>query len=195
MIINLHRVKNLSFILIDEFFSPEELIEVSQEIVDLKRFSLGGDKTKTALGADGELKKTGTGLFLDDLYVKNRDASAILQASRKLFSKEVTSNCEELDAMFGFIRESNSDCTLLNYYKEGHEYKPHRDTSRISAVTFIREGSFTGGEFYLPEQDIVIEAVNNRTVIFPSCVLHGAHPVRGDGTRISIAQFINRTGP
>lgn len=194
MLIKPYRVKNLSFVVIDDFFSTEELVEVSQEIVDLKRFSLASDKTKTAVGLDGELKKTGTGLFLDELYAKNRGASAILKANRKLFSEEVMSRCEELDAMFGLIRESNQDSTLLNYYAEGQSYAPHKDQTRISSVTFLRRGEFKGGGFYFPEQEITIEAVHNRAVIFPSCVTHSAMPVYGDGTRISIAQFIDFVG-
>ena len=187
------RVKNLSFLLIDNFFTPQELPAVEQEIKDLKRFLAGAYTTNTAVDENKLPKKTGTGVFLDELYGENREASAILQANRKIFSPEFAQVSEKFDAVFGFIKESNHDNTLLNSYVSGQEYKAHKDLTNISVVTFLRQGGFTGGGFKFPSQDIEIEAVHNRAVVFPSCVLHQAMPVYGDGARVSIAQFINRS--
>lgn len=192
MQVTLKKVKNLSFLVVDDFFTPLELPAVGQEVKDLKRFLQGGLKTGVATDENQNSKKTGEGVFLDDLYGENRQASAILQANRKLFSREITQIAENFDASFGFIGGSNHDSTLLNYYVQGQEYKAHIDAARVSAVTFLREGNFTGGGFRFPSQDIEIEAVHNRTVVFPSCVLHQAMPVYGDGARISIAQFIDK---
>jgi hypothetical protein len=191
MQINYFREKNLSYIILDEFFTSLELLEVEKEICDLKRFSLDSSKTKSATFEGSEFKKTGTGVFLDNLYTDNRDASAILRGGRKLFSLDFMEKAQNFDAVFGFIRKSSSDSTLLNYYKSGEEYKAHHDTSRISAVTFLRLGDFSGGEFCFPSQGITIEAKHNRLVIFPSCVLHCAKPIYGLGERVSIAQFIS----
>lgn len=186
-----HRVQNLSYILIDDFFSEPELNEVTQETKELKRFSLDPSKTRTAPGKNG-LKKTGRGLFLDTFYTENRSASPILEYSRKFFDPQLTKYAEGFDSFFGFIRQSNFDNTLLNYYTSSQEYRPHRDGSRISTVIFLREGDFKGGDFAFPEQNHIVEAVHNRAVIFPSCVMHAALPVDGEGTRISIVKFINR---
>ena len=186
------RFENLSVLLIDNFFTSQELQEVQKEIKDLNRFLSGAETTSTAVDENKKYKKTGTGVFLDPLYHKNREASAILQANRKLFSEEFVSVAENFDSIFGFIRESNQDTTLLNSYVEGQEYKAHVDTNRVSAVTFLRDGDFTGGGFRFPSQDIEIKTLHNRTVVFPSCVLHQALPVCGNGTRVSIAQFIDR---
>lgn len=188
MEINCYRVKNLSYIVVDNFFTPVELEEVLQEIKDLKRFSLPANKTGSAEG-----KKTGAGVFLDSLYGDNRDASSILRANRKLFFDEILLPAEEFDSIFRFVKDSDKDTTLLNYYTEGQEYKAHEDTSRISAVTFLNFGHFTGGDFIFPKQNECVEAKHNRAVLFPGCVTHQALPVEGNGTRVSIAQFINRT--
>ena len=190
MKLSCHRVKNLSYILIDEFFDTNELVDVVQEVKDLKRFSLPASKTHTAADKKG-FRKTGKGLFLDELYVQNRSASGILTHNRKIFTPKLVDYAEQFDSFFGFIRESNYDSCLLNYYTSGQEYRPHKDESRISVVTFLKQGDFTGGEFVFPDQDHVIEPVHNRAVIFPSCVTHGAMPVGGEGARISIAQFID----
>lgn len=184
------RVKNLSFLVIDDFFNTQELQEVEKEIQDLKRFFLHSKLTGAAHDEHGALKKTGSGIFLDNLYRENREASSILHATRKVFTVDFVESAESFDAVFGFIRESNFDNTLLNYYVRGQEYKAHRDASQISLVIFLREGAFTGGEFKFPSQDIEIESVHNRAVVFPSCVLHQAMPVYGDGARVSIAKLI-----
>lgn len=186
-----HRVNNLSYILIDDFFTAGELKAVTQEIEDLKRFSLCAERTGVAKDEQQNPKKTGTGLFLDELYVNNRDASDILKANRKIFAPEIQEYASKFDVIFDYVKESNQDCTLLNYYTEGQSYRPHRDESRISSVLFLRDGEFTGGEFSFPEQGVTIEAVHNRAVVFPSCVIHTAMPIDGSGTRVSIAQFID----
>jgi len=190
MKLSCHRVKNLSYILVDEFFDVNELVDATQEVKDLKRFSLPASKTHTAADEKG-FRKTGKGLFLDELYAENRSASAILMHNRKIFAPELADYAEQFDSFFGFIRESNYDSCLLNYYTSGQEYRPHKDISRISIVTFLRQGNFTGGGFMFPDQEHVVEAVHNRAIIFPSCAMHSAMPVEGDGERISIAQFID----
>lgn len=192
MEINCYRVKNLSYIVVDDFFTAVELEDVLQEVRDLKRFLLPVDKTGSAVNHNGKVKKTGTGVFLDRLYKDNRDASAILQANRKLFLPEITERAEQLDVVFNFISSSTEDHTLLNYYTANQEYKAHEDASRISAVTFLNFGHFTGGDFIFPKQNECVKAKHNRAVIFPSCTTHQALPVEGNGTRVSIAQFINR---
>jgi Rps23 Pro-64 3,4-dihydroxylase Tpa1-like proline 4-hydroxylase len=189
-----HRVNNLSYILINDFFTAQELDGVTQEVKDLKRFALCAEKTGVAMDDKQTPKKTGTGLFLDELYINNREASDILTANRKMFASEIQEYAAKFDIIFEYIKESNQDTTLLNYYVEGQKYAPHKDNARISSVTFLREGDFKGGEFSFPEQDVTIDALHNRTVIFPSCTTHSAMPVHGNGTRISIAQFIDRTG-
>ena len=190
MQINLHRVKNLSYFIIENFFTENELVEVNKEIKDLKRFAQTAEKTFTAK-KDDTLLKTGSGLFLDEIYNNNREASPILQGNRKIFDDEIVFAAEDFDAVFGFLKYATQDATLLNYYASGEEYKGHRDHCRISAVTFLGEGSFSGGEFIFPDQNIVIEAKYNTTVVFPSCVMHKARPTLGQGTRVTMAQFIS----
>lgn len=186
-----YRINNLSYILVDDFFTAQELEAVIEETRDLKRFALCAEKTGTARDEKESLKKTGTGVFLDELYTNNREASDILTANRKMFAPEIQEYAAKFDIIFENIKESNQDTTLLNYYTEGQNYAAHKDQARVSSVTFLREGEFTGGGFYFPEQGVTIEALHNRTVIFPGCATHSAMPVYGDGIRISIAQFID----
>lgn len=188
MDLKFYRIKNLSYFVIDGFFIEQELAEVVKEIADLKRFALSPEKTRSAI-KEGTIQKTGSGVFLDKIYQGNRNASSILQGNRKLFCEEIVKAAEEFDVVFSFLRKSTIDTTLLNYYVEGQEYKAHEDSTRITAITFLKQGYITGGEFCFPEQNVVIEAKHNRTVVFPSCAIHQAMPVQGTGTRVSIAQF------
>jgi Rps23 Pro-64 3,4-dihydroxylase Tpa1-like proline 4-hydroxylase len=191
MDIRYFREKNLSYIVVDNFYTAKELAEIKIETEQIRRFAVGARKTNTAFDENGKLKKTGTGLFVDELYVNKRERSAILTYNRKIFSKEFMDHVEQFDIVFRFIRESNTDSTLLNYYEEGQEYKSHMDSCRISAVSFLVEGSLVGGDFIFPEQSVSIPCINNRMVIFPSCTEHQAKPVLENGVRISIAQFID----
>ncbi len=191
MKLSFHRAKNLSYAIIDEFFTEEELVEVIKEIHDVRRFSLSSSNQSVCSAKEsGKSLKTGVGLFLDTLYVNDRSASAILQANRKLFDSDLIKKLEHFDSFFSFLRYSDQDNTLLNYYAEEKEYLPHRDISIVSALTFLQLGDFTGGDFCFPDQNETVQSVHNRMVIFPSCVLHTARPVYGTGTRVSIAQFV-----
>lgn len=190
--LNLHRAGNLSYIVIDNYFSPIELGEVLQELKDLKRLSVGAEFTRTATNSAGELKKTGSGVALDILY-PDRSLSPTLSATRKIFSPEIYTPMIAFDTVFNFIPLSDTDFCLANYYTPGQEYKIHTDSCQISAVTLLGFGEFTGGGFAFPDQGVEIEFKQSRTIVFPSCVNHASMPLRGgpDACRVSIAQFID----
>ena len=175
------------YLVIDDFYTEDELKLVEQEILALKPFRVSASHTK----ADEDLK-TGSGLFLDEMFSKYRESSKILTLNRKLFSDEVFEEAMKLNAFFGHLKQCNFDATLLNYYSDGEEYKPHRDQAVLSAVTFFGIGSFTGGEFCFPEINETVDFKHNRLVLFPSCMQHQALPIATeDGSvRVSIAQFL-----
>lgn len=192
MLTSTHRVNNLSYIVVDNFYTETELSKIKKEVLDLERFKSEPEKTSTALDKEGGVPvKTGTGVFLDSVYLNNRDKSDILNSHKKIYSSEFVDEVKEFDVIFTWLNHSNFDNTLINYYSSGQEYKPHRDGARMSTVTFLRFGEFTGGDFIFPEQNVVIECVENRTVIFPSVAVHSATPIYGDGQRVSIAAFID----
>lgn len=190
--VNLHRTGNLSYVVIDNYFSSIELSEVLQELKDLKRLSVGPEFTNTATNFNGEFKKTGSGVELDTLYA-DRTLSPTLKATRKIFDPTIYSPMVEFDAVFNFIPLSNTDFCLVNYYAPGQEYLAHEDNCQLSAVTLLGFGEFTGGGFTFPDQGVEIEFKQSRTIIFPSCARHASMPLQGGpgACRVSIAQFIN----
>ena len=189
--LNFYRVKNLSYVVIDNYFSSIELSEVLKELKDLKRLSAGPKFTYTARNSAGEFKKTGSGVALDMLYA-DRSLSPTLNATRKIFNPEIYTPMVEFDAIFNFIPLSNTDICLVNYYTPGQEYLAHEDSCQISAVALLGFGEFTGGGFAFPDQGVEIEFKQGRTIVFPSCASHASMPLRGgpDACRVSIAQFI-----
>jgi hypothetical protein len=196
MQVTCYREKNLSYVVIDDYITGQEYEAVLSESKDLKRLSANSEITDSAKYENGEYKKTGTGVFLDNLYTNNRNASPTLCAGQKIFNNELCLALEKFDVVFSFICQSNIDTMLINYYTPGQVYKAHKDTCNITAITLLGWGEFTGGGLCFPEQDVKIEFKQGRTIVFPSCAEHSSESIGGteDSCRVSIAHFIWNQG-
>jgi len=155
MQITLTQVKNLSYVVVDDLYSPEEVIQIKAEIDSLLPYLEESSFSKTAWDENGDLKKNGMGLFVDRHYA-NRDDSAILKFNRKIFCEEIANKATELNQFFYTLRRCNSDYTLINCYAAGGEYKPHTDDSAITVLTFFSLGEITGGDLVFPESGAVV---------------------------------------
>jgi len=190
---NIHLVtKPFNYIVIDEFYTDEELALIMQEVSALEPYALNADSTNSSIDENGVSNKTGRGIFLNELFQKDISVSKILNVSRKIFCDNLTEVFKNFDPSFNHIRYSNRDAVLLNYYKNGEKYLPHRDDSAITAVTFLKEGEFDGGNFIFPEYNETVLAKHNRVVIFHGCMEHQAEEIKTDGEsyRITLAHFI-----
>jgi hypothetical protein len=186
---------NSSISVIDNFYSETELDEIKGElkllsaVAELNIFKNDGvakDKDKEI-----DLMQKSNSFFLDNLYAGKRNLSKILNINRKLFTDtELKIKLVEKNLFYDHIFNSDFDTTLLNFYGPTDYYKPHKDTSCFTALTFFKLEEFSGGNLLFPEYEIEIEAVENRLVIFPGFVLHGSEEVT-KGIRVSMAQFIN----
>jgi Rps23 Pro-64 3,4-dihydroxylase Tpa1-like proline 4-hydroxylase len=178
----------MDYLVMDTFYNEQELKLIEEEILALKPYGISAKHT----GTEEDLK-SGSGLFLDDMFSKYREVSKILTLNRKIFSDDVFNEAIKLNAFFGHLKHCNFDATLLNYYTDGQEYKPHSDRAVLSALTFFGVGSFTGGDFCFTKQNKIIPFKHNRLVLFPSCMQHQALPIatKDDSYRVSIAQFFN----
>ena len=191
MQITLNQVKNLSYVVVDDLYLPEEVERIKNEAKALMRYVQTYDETHVSRDAKGNPNKNGVGLFLDNHYL-DRSKSDILTLNRKIFCEELVIKATELNQLFYTLHTCNSDWTLLNYYASGKEYKPHRDTSAVSVVTFFSLGNVSGGDFEFPEVEVVVPFKENRAVIFPGCALHAAKQTIAapDEYRLSVAQFL-----
>jgi hypothetical protein len=186
MLITPKQAKNLTYIVIDDLYEPEELLLIKAELQGLLPHLQNREATTSA-------NKTGGGLFLNAYYREDPFKSAILSLNRKLFCNEIVTKATEVNQFFNIIGKCNSDNTLVNYYKSGEEYKPHIDHNPITALTFFSLGEIEGGDFKFPEVNEVVPFKENRMVIFPGCALHAAKPTvaKENAYRVSMAQFLN----
>jgi hypothetical protein len=192
MQIDLIQVKNLSYVVVDDLYSSEEVTEIKAELHVLKQHAKSSAETGVALDEDKMPKKNAHGLCLDNHYAI-RESSDILRLNRKIFCDELATKAPELNQQFYTLRYCNQDYTLVNFYGANEEYKKHRDNSCLTAVTFFSLGSIEGGDLEFPEANVVVPFKENRMVIFSGCVEHAAKQTiaKPDNYRVSIAQFLN----
>lgn len=177
-----HFTEPVTFCIIKNFYSEDELEIIWKELESLRPHLAGPEHTGTAQNVLGQPKKDNKGLFLPQ-----RTPITIL--NRKLFSPELMHDLSKLNWFFGYLKHLNKDSTLVSYYEDSGHYKPHVDHSVITAIHYLwkEPKTFTGGELYFGNFEVPIE--NNCLLIFPSCTLHEVKPLKGYG-RYALTQFI-----
>ena len=70
---------------------------------------------------------------------------------------------------------TNKDTTLLSYYEGGDYYHEHIDLFNFTCLIWFHKQpkKYTGGDFYLPGPNKIIESKHNRLLIIPSYYKHG----------------------
>lgn len=159
------------FIIIDETYTEEELklIFLELDFWSLSNNLMGPDHTGTAIWADGSFKKKNKGVFLDNIYAQ-RNYSNILKFNRKIY----TIKLEQPSVILNFLKQSNGDATLVSYYENNEHYKAHKDSSILTAVTYLykQPKAFEGGNLVLTEYGYQFEPWFNRTYIMFGVVEH-----------------------
>ena len=186
------------YIIIDETYTEEELklIFLELDFWSLSNNLMGPEHTGTARWDDGTIKKKNKGVFLDEAYA-NRNFSNILKFNRKIYEIKT----QQPSVVLNFLKESNYDVTLLSYYENEEHYKSHKDSSLLTAVTYLykQPKAFEGGDLVLTDYGIAFEPWFNRTYIIPGVVEHEVTEVTmkqedcGKGLgRYCISNFIHR---
>lgn len=176
-------VNSLPVVVIDDFYDSEAIKKIWHEI---QFYSLGNPwldpsntGSATSVQSDGtqQYLKKNKGLFLDEIYL-NRDISQILIENRKIFSLHITKKLIDINVIFKHITNCTRDCTLLSYYEDSDYYKPHTDSAAITVVSWFYNSpkKFQGGELIF-ENDLSIACEFNRTVVFPSILMHAVSPI------------------
>ena len=176
----------------DNFFTEEEFKEIKEEVKLLYKFRKGPDQTGTATHQGFNLKKTGQGVFLYELYYDPKE-SPILKYYKKIFNKEFTDKLVKEHILFKHIKRSTYNNVLLNYYNNSEEYKPHTDDTCYTALVMLKVGEIQGGDLEFPELKQTVKFKENRLVLFPGCIDHYAHKTicNDDSYRVTLANFIN----
>jgi len=168
---------DIPYIVIDEYYNDSELDLIWEELEFFTYSHKLKDPETTQEAYHGAKKNSG--LFLDQVWSGQRELSNILTINRKIFN--------ELDILrqnpswFFKHFECTSDTTLLSYYEDGGYYKPHRDNFAVTMLSWFykKPKVFEGGNlrFHMGSDFEEITVVNNRTVIFPSCLIHSVTPI------------------
>jgi hypothetical protein len=196
MKINHIKKGSLEYIFIEDLYNDNQLKVIKKEIKTLIPFAVSPNSETIGAATDenGEILKNNKSLWVDNIYSTNRDASSILKYNRIIFDFKLIQTFKSYNAYFGHLEKSNYDTTMLNYYTNEQQYKPHTDMSLVTVLTFFKIGDFTGGELVFPDHKEVIPFKENSMVVFPGCILHESKPIKTKDKksyRISMAQFIN----
>ena len=197
-------INKLPVAIIDNFYD----VKAQQKIMDELQF-LNNDSRKlrppeetgsaydtNSRGEKHYLKKN-KAIGLDSIY-GDRSVSNILTENRKLFSTKVVDSLINLHPLFRYVKFATADSTLVSYYENSDYYKKHHDTAVITAITWFykKPKSFEGGNLIL-EDDLKIDCIPNRCVVFPSCTFHSVEKIRmkaditrENSGRFAISQFL-----
>ena len=191
-------------IIVHGLCSNDELISIDQEIISLYDKLLPPSETNAAPENDGKnYKKSGKGIFLDQVYLHDRKNSSILEVTKNIFSNdEIRKTVLELSkksTYFKLLPITNRDSTLLQYYGHGDYYKAHIDKSIFTVVFthYIAPKRFYGGNLKFPEYEYTIPLEYNTLIVFPSCIEHEVLPVTlldkdvGMSGRFSISMLVD----
>ena len=182
----------LEYIYLEDFYTAEQAEHVTAELAQLQPLAVD---PAVLLAAQDELgpMRTGHGLFLNKYYHIHSGYSSILDINRQVFSETVLAAGRDLSIHWEHLRRSNADATMVNFYSNGEEYRPHRDSCVFTALVFMGLGEFEGGDFELADYGLRIPFRPNTGIIIPGCATHTAHPITADpgNYRVSIANFIN----
>lgn len=182
--------------LIESFYTDEELIPVYHELISLSKVLQPPEKTSSANDLDGTSRKHNLGVFVSTAY-KISEASSIFNARKKLFNPTTMQEIAEANPVFSFFPYTNFDDTLIQFYKNGDYYKPHRDITLYSFITVFSIGQkkYLGGKLRFPKFDYEVDLQHNHSILFPSYTVHEVTEVSIDSdnlldNRISITTLI-----
>ena len=170
-------------IVVDDLYSPadvgsiwEELNFYSYEHKFLPPEVSGGAKRFN------HVTKNNKAIWISALY-SALHYSNIYCCTRKLhkYWESIVSGCDEKYEWYWESHKTNSESILLSYYENSDYYEPHRDAGALTVLNwFYKEPKkFQGGDlFFMQDIKKRIEVKNNRTVIFPSGIIHAVNEVK-----------------
>ena len=197
MNINKVFVKNLPVLYIEEFYSQESVNVILNSMIDMNPYDWHKDGSKTG-GATckGESLKHNYCLLLDNLVSQEgRKYNPIIKNTRNIFNPEILELFEQQHTFFSYLKISNSDTTLLNYYEGDAYYNFHQDVATITAVSsfYKTPQKHTKGEFIIENQSFKLKT--GSMLLFPSVLQHKASQAICEENgkcngRFSVAQLI-----
>lgn len=175
------QVDNNFAVVIDDWFTPEEYKKAFTECTFISNYFLTPEESGSAL-KDGKPLKDNRSTFVSAVF-RDWQTSFIAQYSQKKYAPDFQESLVEIDPIFKYLSRINQHDCLVSYYETSNYYEPHEDQTVLTMVTWLYHTprSFTGGNLILRNKDeeIVetIECIPNRSVIFPSFMVHEVEEV------------------
>jgi len=171
-------------VVIDNFYSEEQLKEIMFELKWLTKKSVlvGADKTAVAENEHGALANK-TGIFLEKVFINASHSALITHPMTNLLKPEVRNKIESFNSLYRILYSCNTRTHLLSYYEEDGYYQPHWDSSVFTMLNWFNTEpkNFAGGNNILfssnSDKQAEVEFRNNRVVIIPGCCFHEVKPI------------------
>lgn len=168
------------FIVADNWYSPEEEELIWKELdfyykpENLEHASLHSAKYNNK-NLSNSWRIYPTSIF----NTKYLNVSTIMSTLKKYYNTSFLNFIEEsMPQGIQFKNATNLD-TMISYYDNNQEYKPHFDTTQFTSIIWFykQPKKFNGGDFLFNQFNETVKCVHNRMIFFPSYYLHSVTPV------------------
>jgi len=162
------------YLVVKNLYSKEESNDILNSFLKLYESGELNDPIKTGTAKDGEtILKNNEALFITS-FDDEKAREFISRPLDIIYTDDVAD-----DSWFFDTIDADDYKGLISYYDHQQNYKPHRDSSKITALTwFYKEPKrFKGGELVFNDYDITIPCEQNLTVMFPGNIKHSVTDV------------------
>jgi Rps23 Pro-64 3,4-dihydroxylase Tpa1-like proline 4-hydroxylase len=174
------KTTKFSFILFENIFDKNELLEIYKECIFLchpEKLKMT-EKSGADRRPDGTLKKSNKGIFLEEIY-SDVKYSNYLNLYEKPFNLLDIGKIAETDDIFKSYSNDDLKKTLFSYYQDDDYYESHVDPTKFTYVFWIfkEPKMFSGGDFILDDIEFRINIKSNMGVLFSSSAAHTVEKV------------------
>ena len=194
--------EGINAIIIDGFYTNEQLKEIHQELSWLNKPSIMMPPEKLSSAKVEETYQTSKrGIFLEEVFNNWRHSALISHLINNLNKEEVVTKLLEINPFYNFLYRCNKKTHLVSYYENSDYYKPHIDDALFTILNYFHSEprKYSGGEIILKSsnssKEATIDPMNNRVIIIPSYIVHSVNEINFSGIsgegRYCCAQFLN----
>lgn len=174
------RLDPFPHVLLEDVYTEYQLPKIWEELNFLcyPEKLLPPNLTGSASDDDGVLLKQNSCVWLDDIYA-HPTLSNILGETTTFQKLTLRSICKMHPHWYFKNAKINYTSNLISYYENGGYYGPHNDQAYFTCLTwFYKEPkAFTGGNLYFPDYDYTVSCDHNKSIIFPSPIIHQVIPI------------------
>lgn len=152
------------------------------------------EQTGTAVDEDGNPRKDNRGIFFNEIYAPIYAECSPVSKTLEIFIKTAKEAHYTANSVFQGLYSINGFDVLFSAYRDGDYYEAHRDKAKLTALFWLGEKDFDGGDLYLPDFDYTIKYEPNKLIMFPSHYMHEVTKISTDKegfVRYCVSAFIN----